>query len=73
MDWSTIVGVLSAIGTAIVGGYVSANRADIKEVQRDLNDHKVRSAEKYVTADDLKEIKESLHRIEALMHTKADK
>ena len=76
MEWSAIfagLGVISTIAAGVIGGYVRGVSDDVRELRRDLTNHKVSSAEKFITADDLKEIKESLHRIEVILHGKADK
>jgi len=66
MDWQTILTLAVSVGLPALTGWVAGIHKDITELR-------VNVAEKYVRHEHLGEIKEALVRIEALLHTKADK
>jgi Tfp pilus assembly protein PilO len=81
MDWSAIfaaLGVVSTLGMAVVGYFVSGQRRELdaaKTAADKLRDEfvtfQVKVAENYVTTHDLSEIKDALVRIEGWIRSKS--
>lgn len=69
MDWQWIVNLVVAVGFPAAGWLVKRQGA----VESELAAFRLKVAEEYVRHAHLDEIKDALVRIEALLHTKADK
>jgi hypothetical protein len=80
MDPQIVLNWLGGLATLAITGFVSviwarqeAFRADLVALRQELNDFKLKVAENHPTDADMREIRDSLLRIEAKLDLKADK
>ena len=69
----TVLNLLGAVVVPLLVGWVNNIRADNKQTKEELAVFRLKVAEEYVRNERLDEIRDALVRIEALLHTKADK
>jgi len=73
LDFQFLINLGASGVLGVIGYFVRENKQEMKEIREGLAAFRLKAAEEYVTSADLKKIEDYLIRIEALLHTKADK
>lgn len=73
MDWQLLFNVVAPLGAAVITGYIRSVQKRLDVTADELVALRLKVAEKYVTHEQLDDIKTMLRRIEDKLDEKADR